>query len=149
MNWTCLYKTKFIFTHFVLCLFQINYGNSKYISVICLRTTWTTHCRRSFHDDVIKWKHLIFAWIAGWANNRAADDLRRHRAQYDVIVMLCPLVFEGYYCWICYLCLYVTRWHVSSTSYCCISNLKFYWVRQLLVCNLTHPSEVQVQFPLL
>ena len=28
---------------------------------------------------------LIFAWTNGWANNR--DDLRRHRAHYDVTVM--------------------------------------------------------------
>ena len=27
------------------------------------------------------------AWIADWANNREAGDLRRHRAHYDVIVM--------------------------------------------------------------
>ena len=26
-------------------------------------------------------------WINGWANNREAGDLRRHRAHYDVIVM--------------------------------------------------------------
>ena len=69
---------------------------------------------RSWHDDVIKWKHfprywpflwgihrsphkgqwhgalmfsLICAWINGWVNNREAGDLRRHRAHYDVIVM--------------------------------------------------------------
>ena len=30
---------------------------------------------------------LICAWINGWLNNRAAGDLRRHRAQYDVFVM--------------------------------------------------------------
>ena len=30
---------------------------------------------------------LIFAWINGWANNREAGDLRRHRAHYDVSVM--------------------------------------------------------------
>ena len=30
---------------------------------------------------------LICAWIADWANNREAGDLRRHRAHYDVIVM--------------------------------------------------------------
>ena len=30
---------------------------------------------------------LICAWINGWANNREAGDLRRHRAHYDVIVM--------------------------------------------------------------
>ena len=31
---------------------------------------------------------LIFAWINGWVNNRDAGDLRRHRAHYDVIVMV-------------------------------------------------------------
>ena len=30
---------------------------------------------------------LICAWTNGWANNRDAGDLRRHRAHYDVIVM--------------------------------------------------------------
>ena len=30
---------------------------------------------------------LIYARINGWVNNRAAGDLRRHRAHYDVIVM--------------------------------------------------------------
>ena len=30
---------------------------------------------------------LIFVWINGWENNREAVDLRRHRADYDVIVM--------------------------------------------------------------
>ena len=31
---------------------------------------------------------LICAWTNGWANNRKAVDSRRHRAHYDVIVML-------------------------------------------------------------
>ena len=31
---------------------------------------------------------LICAWIHGWVNNRGAGDLRRHRAHYDVIVMV-------------------------------------------------------------
>ena len=30
---------------------------------------------------------LICAWTNGWANNRDAGDLRRHRAHYDVTVM--------------------------------------------------------------
>ena len=30
---------------------------------------------------------LICAWINGWANNREAGDMRRHRAHYDVTVM--------------------------------------------------------------
>ena len=31
---------------------------------------------------------LICVWINGWENNREAGDLRRHRAHYDVIVMI-------------------------------------------------------------
>ena len=31
---------------------------------------------------------LICAWINGWVNNREAGDLRRLRAQYDVILMI-------------------------------------------------------------
>ena len=34
---------------------------------------------------------LICAWIDDWVNNRDAGDLRRHRAHYDVIVMICSL----------------------------------------------------------
>ena len=34
---------------------------------------------------------LICAWINSWVNNREAGDLRRHRAHYDVIVMI-PMV---------------------------------------------------------
>ena len=30
---------------------------------------------------------LIWAWINAWVNYREAGDLRRHRGQYDVIVM--------------------------------------------------------------
>ena len=69
------------------------------------------------HNEVIKWKHFhvtghlcgefivhrwipckkasdtelwcfLWSWINGWVNNREAGDLRRHRAHYDVIVML-------------------------------------------------------------
>ena len=31
---------------------------------------------------------LICVWINGWVNNREADDLRRYRTHYDVIVKL-------------------------------------------------------------
>ena len=31
---------------------------------------------------------FICTWINGWVNNREAGDLRRHRAHYDVIVMV-------------------------------------------------------------
>ena len=32
---------------------------------------------------------LICSWINAWVSNREAGDLRRHRAHYDVIVMIC------------------------------------------------------------
>ena len=35
---------------------------------------------------------LIYAWINGWVNNREAGDSRRHRAHYDVTVMIDRLV---------------------------------------------------------
>ena len=31
-------------------------------------------------------------WINGWVNNREAGDLRRHRAHFDVIVMILILL---------------------------------------------------------
>ena len=82
------------------------------------------------HDDVIKWKHfprywpfvrgtshkgqwrgalmftLIWAPINGWVNNCEAGDLRRNRAHYDVIVMICltfPLP-SCHRCWRACLC---------------------------------------------
>ena len=40
-------------------------------------------------SDVELWCFLWSApWINGWVNNREAGDLRRHRAHYDVIVVI-------------------------------------------------------------
>ena len=39
---------------------------------------------------------LICVWINGWVNNREAGDLRRHRAHYDVIVMLQTKAVTGF-----------------------------------------------------
>ena len=36
---------------------------------------------------------LNCVWINGWINNRDAGDLRRHRAHYDVIVMIMRFVY--------------------------------------------------------
>ena len=77
------------------------------------------------YDDVIKWKHfprnwhlcgeftgpvnsphkdqwrralmlsLICVWINDWVNNREAGDLRRYRANYNVIVMQTGKVILG------------------------------------------------------
>ena len=65
------------------------------------------------HEDVIKWKHcrhywsfvhrsrgalmfsLICAWTSRLANNGDANDLRRHRAHYDVIIMSMVFSWTG------------------------------------------------------
>ena len=38
-------------------------------------------------SDVELWYFFICVWINSWVSNREADDLRRYRAHYDVIVM--------------------------------------------------------------
>ena len=51
----------------------------------------TGHLCGKLTGDKDQWRgalmfSLICAWINGWENNRAAGDLRRHRAHYDIIV---------------------------------------------------------------
>ena len=41
---------------------------------------------------------LIFAWTNVWPNNRDAGDLRRHRAHYDVTVMLLSVIWRSGSC---------------------------------------------------
>ena len=43
---------------------------------------------RTKAGDAELWSFLWSAWMNGWVNNGEAGDLRRHRAHYDVIVML-------------------------------------------------------------
>ena len=39
-------------------------------------------------SDAEHWCFLWSAWMDGWVNNHEAGDLRRHRAHYDVTVMI-------------------------------------------------------------
>ena len=76
---------------------------------IYFRFTWCRHQMETFprnwlfarriHQSPVNSPHksqwrgaltfsLIYAWINGWVNNREAGDLRRHRAHYDVFVMI-------------------------------------------------------------
>ena len=41
---------------------------------------------------------LICDWINGWVNNRKAGDLRRHRAHYDVTVMMGIWLYGHFLC---------------------------------------------------
>ena len=84
-------------------------------NVILMQNDSKPSALAQIHDDVIKWKHFsrywpfvrgihrwiphtkasdaklwcfLCAWINDWVNNCEAGDLRRHRAHYDVIVMI-------------------------------------------------------------
>ena len=67
------------------CVIMMTSSNGTIFRVtglLCGEFTW--------HND--QWRgdlmsSLICAWINGWVNNRAADDLLRHWTHYDVIVM--------------------------------------------------------------
>ena len=48
------------------------------------RSRWIPHTKAS---DAELWCFFICVWITGWVNNRAAGDLRRYRAHYDVSAM--------------------------------------------------------------
>ena len=72
--------------------FQEQYCGYTMVLFLCVRF------EIPLHDDIIKWKHFprywcvcgefTGHWINGWVNNREADNLRRHCAHYDVIVMI-------------------------------------------------------------
>ena len=89
--------------------------NRSHKSIVQLRYTPLCTTLEQAHDDVIKWKHfhrspvnsphkgqwrgalmftLICARINGWVNTREAGDLRRFRAHYDVIVMMCTFLSQ-------------------------------------------------------
>ena len=56
---------------------------------LCGEITGHRWIPRTKASDAELWSFsLICAWINGWVNNREDGDLRRHRANYDVIVTL-------------------------------------------------------------
>ena len=50
------------------------------------RSPVNSQCKCQWHEALVF--SLICALISGWVNNREAGDLRHHRAQYDVTVMI-------------------------------------------------------------
>ena len=56
---------------------------------LCGEFTGDRWIPRTKATDAELWCSLWSApWINGWVNNREAGDLRRHRAHYDVIIMV-------------------------------------------------------------
>ena len=59
----------------------------------CWPFVWRIHRSPTNSPHKGQWRgalmfSLICAWINSWVNNHQAGDLRRHHAQYDVIVMI-------------------------------------------------------------
>ena len=59
-------------------------------------------------------------WINGWVNNREAGDLRRHRAQYDVIVMLRYNQYTPFHCSTSYSMI----WWEKPIQHLCVNTLR-------------------------
>ena len=64
------------------------------------RSTLNSPHKGQWHGALIF--SLICAWMNSWVNNRKAGDLRRHRAHYDVIVMMQMNEHHGHWQQICY-----------------------------------------------
>ena len=85
---------------------------------------------RSFDD------FFIWTWISGWVNNREAGHLRRHRAHFDVIVMMTWTNGDLSLMGCCCIYLHAVSWGMLKISF-----LK--WVWKLHLWNLpgaTHSS---------
>ena len=109
---------------------------------------------------------LICVWINGWVNNREAGDLKRHRGNYDVIVMSIygrspsDNMYYSVRCCPIHLCLwsysysnkYIDRWKIlcitrgRHTMLYIRNNLTD--IRQNLVCPL-HPYTLTKPFKIL
>ena len=72
--------------------FMMTSSNANIFSVtgpLCGEFTGPRWIPRTKASDAELWCFLWSAhWINGWVNNGEAGDLRRHRAHYDVIIML-------------------------------------------------------------
>ena len=79
---------------------------------------------------------LICTWIKGWVNNREAGDLRRHRAHFDVTIMVATIIRRPKW----YMApkrtrlLYTVSWHTSFFQLESPIATKGVWILILLLC---------------
>ena len=95
---------------------------------------------------------LICAWTNGWAKNRDAGDLRRHRTHYGAIVIIFKWILHNWYIYIYMLELHVsvstqkiwTRWEISEIRYILLSCYQLLhvtvWVFQINKPGLVVPQ---------
>ena len=94
---------------------------------------------------------FICVWINDWVNNREADDLRRYRAHYDVIVMACAFS-SGFYSDVAWLLIHWDWDKIVDIFQMTFSNpFRPYWMKGFqITTNLTVSStkrSVQRQKP--
>ena len=88
-------------------------------------------------SDAEHWCFILSdAWINAWVNNREAGDLRRHRAHYDVIVM----VYQNYCSSKCKL---IPSWYVTPLATHWFSGSSGHSMRVQVATKL--PSSVREQ----
>ena len=71
---------------------------------------------------------LICVWIIGWVNNREAGDMRRYRANYDVIAMILEM-------------------HIYANFIAHLGHLTVWYVWQAL-CLVSRQDEIIGSFPM-
>ena len=99
--------------------------------------SWRLHDYLWRHDDVIKWKHFPRYWPFVWGihpvsfdvffdlrlnkgqvNTREAGDLRRHRAHYDVtIIIIVGWYVASTYLWVLFVVYNVDTWQFHTISH--------------------------------
>ena len=85
---------------------------------------------------------LICAWINAWVNNREGGDLRRHRAYYDVTVMLIFKMHMVRTCWDCTVCLWHYMIWFAAGRHREMPSEKVYIVICLLISSLNDGMEL-------
>ena len=111
MQWAAMVRT-------LVCLPEYSRRGIKGVNFLVMTPSWWRHQMETFSAQLalcagnspvsVNSPHrgqwcgalmfsLICVWINGWVNNREASDLRRHRVQYDVIVMI-PMCTQVLFC---------------------------------------------------
>ena len=114
-NWSLMFLAVMLFSGTIMIILQVNYLWLYHLWFTTIVTYTVPIVNwpfvRGIHRSPVNSPHkgqwrgalmfsLICAWINGWLNNREAGDLRRHRAHYDVTVMVAWNIHTGLLCFV-------------------------------------------------